>query len=54
MLSPQKGALATRVTFSVEWFQPRNIYEKLFLVNWPMFEKITEKIVQEKAEDSST
>ncbi|OLQ09640.1 Ubiquinone/menaquinone biosynthesis C-methyltransferase UbiE [Symbiodinium microadriaticum] len=28
-----------------------NIYEKLFLVNWPMFEKITEKIVQEKAVD---
>eukprot|EP00439_Symbiodinium_sp_Y106_P053226 s1228_g7.t1 len=28
-----------------------DIYEKLFYVNWPMFEKITEKIVQEKAVD---
>ena len=34
-------------------FQLRDIYEKLFYVNWPMFEKITEKIVQEKAGDCS-
>ncbi|CAK9109789.1 unnamed protein product [Durusdinium trenchii] len=28
-----------------------NIYEKLFMVNWPMFEKMTEKVVQVHAKD---
>ena len=27
----------------------RDIYEKLFMLNWPMFEKITEKVVHAQA-----
>lgn len=31
----------------------RNIYEKLFMLNWPMFEKITEKVVHAQARQTS-
>ena len=31
----------------------RNIYEKLFMLNWPMYEKMTEKVVSVNATPSA-
>lgn len=53
MLKEQKQRLiAARILLSVNGIKvidhscfPRNRYENLFMINWPIFEKITEKVV---------